>query len=226
MMEYPYFSPLVMTDDIFLLYGGKIGSSTTEQRQAAYLLAEEQMTEHLGAFLAQTVVTGTYMWNGGNPFELDYGYVKRILRVTVSDVNWYNSCQVDTATGCAMIRDWKAGYVDLNYTLSCGTCGSVVGYPPYNVQVVYESGLASGTVTQPAMLAALTIASQINLNEWDVSLSNEGVGDIGVQKFSNQAYSEERVKLGRNAFGSSALSQRAAKLVKKYRSRSGLSFHR
>jgi hypothetical protein len=226
MQEYPYFTPQVLTDPIFLQYGGQTGTSTTAQRQAAYLLAEEQMTEHLNTFLVPTIVTGTYMWNGGNPFELDYGHLQIVNRVTIGDINWLNSCEVDTATGCAAIRNAQYGYIDVSYMLTCGGCGGVVGYPPYNIHVVYQSGFSSGTVTQPSILAALSIAAQINLNEWDVSLSNEGVADIGVQSFSNQSYSENRVKLGHTAFGSSAMAQRAARLVNKYRSRPGLSLHR
>jgi len=226
MQAYPYSSGIVLTDAIFLQYGGQTGTSTLAQREAAFLLAEEQLTEHLNAFLAPTIVTGTYMWNGGNPFELDYGHLLRVIRVTVADINWSNSCSVDTATGCAMIRNAQYGYIDVSYTLGCGSCGNVVGLPPYNLQVVYESGFAPGTVASPSILAALTLAAQINLNEWDVSLSNEGVADIGVQSFSNQSYSEQRVKLGRNAFGSSAAAQRIARLVNKYRSRPGLSLHK
>jgi len=226
MQEYPYNSALILTDDIFLQYGGQVGTSTAQQRSAAYLLAEEQMVEHLNTFLVPTIVTGTYQWNGGNPFVLDYGHILSIKNIIVSDINWLNSCEVNTTSGCAAIMNAQHGYVDVSYMLLCGSCGSAVGYPPYNIQIAYESGFASGTVYNPSMLAALSIAAQINLNEFDVSLSNEGVGDIGIQSFSNQSYSEQRVKLGRSAFGSSALAQRAARLVKKYRARSGLSFHR
>ena len=227
MQEYPYNSPVILTDDVFLLFGGQTGTSTTAQRQAAYLLAEEQVTEHLNTFLVPTIVSGTYWWGGGNPFELDYGHIQQILSVTVADVNWANSCQVDTSTGsCAAIRNAQFGYIDVSYMLTCGGCGFVVGYPPYNIQVVYKSGFASGTVTQPSILAALSLAAQINLNEFDVSLANEGSSDIGIQSFSNQSYSENRVKLGRNAFGSSPAAQRVARLINKYRSKPGLSLHK
>lgn len=226
MQAYPYPSGIVLTDAIFLQYGGQTGTSTLAQREAAFLLAEEQLVEHLNTFLVPTIVTGTYMWNGGNPFELDYGHLLSVNRVTVADINWANSCEVDTATGCAQIRNAQYGYIDVSYMLTCGSCENVVGYPPYNLQIVYESGFSPGTIASPSILAALTLAAQINLNEMDISLSNEGVADIGIQSFSNQSYSESRVKLGRNAFGSSAMAQRVARLVNKYRSRPGLSLHR
>jgi len=77
------------------------------------------------------------------------------------------------------------------------------------------------------MLMALTIAAQINLNEMDVSLSNEGTADIGIESFSNQQYTEKRVKsgLGSTAFGNSPMANRAARLVRKYRSKPSIGFH-
>lgn len=225
MQAYPYFGPIILTDPLFLQFGGQTGTSTVAQRQAAYLLAEEQVTEHLNTFLLPTIVTGSYQWSGGNPFELDYGHLLNVVRVSSFSVDWSSACHVDTATGCAQIRNAQYGYIDVSAMLSCGSCGSV-GRPPYNIQVAYESGFYSGTSYQPSILAALSLAAQINLNEWDASLANEGTADIGVQSFSNQSYSEQRVKLGRNAFGSSASAQRIGRLINKYRARPGLSFHR
>lgn len=225
MQQYPYFAPQIMTDQTFLKYGGQTGTSTQAQRDAAYLLAEDQMTEHLSSFLLPTTITGTHFWLGRSPLELEFGHILRINRVTVNDVNWANSCSVNTSTGsCAQIRNAEYGYIDVNAVVSCGGCGAVVGYPPYNIQVVYESGLSTGTSFSPTMLSALSMAAQINLNEWDVSLANEGVADVGIQGFSNQSYSEQRKYLGRTVFGNSAMAQRVALLTKKYRSKPSLGF--
>ena len=224
-MDYPYHSPLILTDDIFLLYGGQTGTASSAQRQAAYLLAEIQMTEYLDTFLAPTIVSGTHWWGGGNPFELDYGNILRIISMTASSIDWSNSCQVDVSTGsCAAIRNAKYGYIDVSYMLSCGGCG-FVGSPPYNIQVVYESGFSSGTVYQPTMLSALALLAQTNLNDFDASLSSEGAYGVGIQRWSNQSYSETRVKLGKNAFGSSPAAQKIARLVGRYRAKPGLSLH-
>ena len=216
MQEYPYFTPQVLSDDIFVLYGGQTGSSTPAQRQAAYLLSEEQMTEHLSSFLVPTIITGTAFWKGGSLFETQFGHVRSVLFVSAEEIRQINPLETKIVTGSAMIRNPEYGYLDL--MLPC-PYGQV-----YRNTVVYESGLATGTVTNPSMLNALTIAAQINLNDWVQDLSNEGVADIGVQSFSNQSYSENRVKLGRNAFGSSAMAQRAARLVSKYRSKPGIGF--
>lgn len=225
MQQYPYSSPIILDDSKFLLYGGQTGTSSQAQRNIAYGLAEEQMTEHLNAFLAPTVTTGTYFYKSGNPIVLDYGWITSVKRVTISSVDGGNSCSVDTVTGCHAIRgDGKYGYLDISYLTTCGGCSGLVS-PPYNVQVAYESGLQTGTSNQPAVLQALVIAAQINLNEIDVSLSNEGTADIGITEFTNQKYSEIRAKLGNTAFGNSAMANRVARLVKKYRVRPSIGFH-
>lgn len=225
MQQFPYFTPQIMTDEVFLKFGGQTGTSTQGQRDSAYLLAEEQMTEHLSSFLLPTTITGTHFWRGGNPIELEFGHILRVHQVIINDINWANSCSVNISTGsCAYIRNAEYGYIDVNAVLACGGCGAVVGYPPYNVQVVYESGLSTGTATSPTMLSALSMAAQINLNEWDVSLANEGVANVGIESFSNQSYSEKRKYLGRTVFGDSPMAQRVARLTKKYRSKPSFGF--
>ncbi len=225
MQQYPYYSPIILTDSIFLTYGGLSGTSTTAQRNVAYWLAEEQMTEYLNSFLLPTTVTGTYFWKNHNPIPLDYGNVIQVNQVVVSSRDWANSCAIDTVTGCHAVRgDGKYGLVDVQYLMNCGGCGAVVG-SPYNIQISYQSGLVSGTSYTPSVLQALTLAAQINLNEIDVSLSNESTADIGVEFFINQGYHEKRMKLGTTAFGNSATAQRIARLVRKYRTKPSIGFH-
>ncbi len=217
MQEYPYHSPVVLTDDIFVKYGGQTGTATQAQRQVAYLLAEEQLTEHLGSFIVPTIITGSAMRENGRTFVLDYGHVQNVLLVNMVTVQNTNPLTLGYYTGAALIIEPQYGYIQVYEPSMYGVLQSM--------SVVYESGLATGTYTNPAVLSALTIAAQINLNEMDVSLSNESTADIGVQQFSNQSYSEMRVKLGVNSFGNSALAQRAARLVKKYRSKPSIGFH-
>jgi len=226
MQEYPYNYPVILTDTNFLLHGGQTGTSSSAQREIAYRLAEEQMVEYLGAFLIPTIVTGTYFWRGGNPIMLDYGHVLSINSVTIASLDWSNSCTIQNDEGCGTIRgNGQYGLIDISTLMNCGGCNSILGLYPYNVQVVYESGMHTGTSNQPAMLSALTLAAQINLNEIDVSLSNEGTADIGIKEFTNQKYSEIRMQMLHTAFGNSATAQRIARLVRKYRSRPGIGLH-
>ena len=217
MQEYPYNSPVVLTDDIFVKYGGQTGTSTYAQRQASYLMAEEQVTEHLGAFVIPTVITGSATLINGRNFMLDYGHLKNIILVHMQTIQNVNPLTTKMYTGTALIVEPQYGYISIYEPSMYGVLKSV--------SVVYESGLATGTYSSPVILSALTMAAQINLNEMDVSLSNESTADIGVQQFSNQSYSEMRVKLGVNSFGNSAAAQRVSRLLKKYRSRPSIGFH-
>ena len=216
-MQYPYNSAQILTDEVFLVYGGQTGTSTSAQRQVAYLLAEEQLTEHLSSFLLPTVITGSARQEHSKIYTLEFGHVQNIYLASITTITNTNPYTTKVYTGSAVISESQYGYINI-YAPAC--------YGIFqNATVVYESGLATGTYTNPAVLSALSIAAQINLNEMDVSLSNESTSDIGVQQFSNQSYSEMRTKMGKNAFGNSAMSQRAARLVKKYRSKPAIGFN-
>lgn len=225
MQQYLYNTPQILTDSIFTLYGGQTGTSSPTQREIAYVMAEEQMVEYLQSYLTPTTVTGTYLWRNKNPLELDYGWLVSVNRVSINSIDWANGCTVDTVTGCYAVRNAQYGYLDVNYLLSCGGCASIVGYPPYNIQVSYTSGLATGTYTSARMLQALTLAAQINLNEIDVSLSNESLGDVGIEFFINQRYHEKRMKGITTVFGNSPLAQRIARLVRGLRARPGIAIY-
>lgn len=225
MQQYLYQTPQILTDAIFTLYGGQTGTSSPLQREIAYTLAEEQMVEHLNSYLTPTVVTGTFFWRGRNPLELDYGWIISVGSVAIHSKDFSNGCRTENVTGCYAIRNAQYGLLDVASLISCGGCSSVVGLPPYNIEVSYTSGLATGTYTSKAMLMALTIVAQINLNEIDVSLSNETTGDVGIEFFINQRYHEKRTREHRTAFGDSAMARRAARLVAKYRAKPAIGFH-
>lgn len=225
MQQYLYNTPQVLTDEIFLLYGGMTGTSTQAQRNAAYTIAEEQMVEYIQSYLTPTVVTGTFFWRGSKPLELDYGWLISVNRVSINSVNWANGCEMDTATGCYAIRNAQYGYIDVSYLVNCGGCNGLVGYPPYNIQVAYETGLATGTYASHSMLQALTLAAQINLNEIDVSLSNETTADAGIEFFINQRYHEKRTKTYNTVFGNSPMASRVARLARKFRARPGTAIY-
>lgn len=225
MQQYLYNTPQILTDSLFLLYGGQTGTSSSAQREVAYVMAEEQMVEYLQSYLTPTIVTGTYLWRGKNPLELDYGWIISVGRVSINSVDWLDGCSVETVTGCHAVRSAQYGYLDVSYLIACGGCSPIVGYPPYNIQVAYTSGLATGTYTSARMLQALTLAAQINLNEIDVSLSNESTGDVGIEFFINQRYHEKRTKGITTVFGNSAMAQRIARLVRGLRARPGTAIY-
>lgn len=211
-MIYPYFTPIILTDAIFTAYGGHTGSTTQAQRNAAYQMAEMMATADVGALLLPTVVTGTYMPNLMHECVLDYGHINSINLVRFIDekdtIYW---TQAGTDNYYVSIRgNGQIGIVDIDYLVAhCNCCTR--GVMPYKVQVIYNSGLQSGTTYQPNHLLGLTIYAEITLNEI-IGYGNESPGDIGVQEFSNQQYKESRIPLLRTQFGTSARAQLASKL--------------
>jgi hypothetical protein len=214
-------SPVILTDSIFNTYGGETGTSSVTLRNAAYSIAENQMVEHLNAYLQPTIVTGTYFWPPADPLELDNGYVEQILGLTLYSANeQFHVYTISEISKYVLIRNARCGYIDI---LRCP-----LGWiHPHTLSIVTQSGLSSIITSQSTFLLALTMAAQIILNELvnDFTLVNEGVGDIGIQEFSNQFYHEIRTKLGHSAFGSSAKANMIARLVKGLRARSALRFH-
>lgn len=226
-MEYPYNSAFVLSDSIFTLYGGDGGGSSAAQRAAAYLISERQMTNHIGTFLQPTIVTGTYFWATADQLELEYGYVRSINGISFySADNLIHVFTSDEITKHVLIRNWKAGYIDI----SCAPLGwsncSCSPLFPYTIEVVENCGLFTGSSSAPDMLLALTLGAQIILNEIDhLNLSNEGVADVGIQEFSNSFYHEIRTKLGHSEFGSSSTANMINRLTKHLRAKSALRFH-
>lgn len=209
---YPYNSPIIMTDAIFLAYGGLTGSSTQAQRSASYLLAEETVWSDLNTFLLPTTVTGTFMYpNLTNAILLDYSYVNAIYLTKFKD---FNGTVLQSVVGSGndyiSLRDPILGILEfVNY--ACCSWGT-----PYNIDVIYNAGLPSGTSYHPSILLALTTYAQIIVNEI-IGFGNESSGDIGVQEFRNQQYYETRVKLIRTTFGNSAKAQFVHKLLGRFR---------
>ena len=87
---------------------------------------------------------------------------------------------------------------------------------PFKAEFTYEAGLPSGTSYHPDILLGLTTYADIILNEI-IGYGNEAPGDIGVQNYKNQQYTESRVELIRTTFGTSARAQFVHKLFTKLR---------
>src|SRR3990167_3812753 len=220
MIEYPYSSAFIIDDNAFVAYGGHTGSSTQGQRNAAYLIAEKRMTSHIGTFLKPTVVTGIFGWPlYPDHLVLPYSHVHSIKGVTVLDQQAYNSCELDELEGCAFIWNDTYGYIDPRRISSVCSCAYGA---PYNLRIAWESWLPTVTASKSNVLLALTMVAEINLNEIIDPSANEGVGDIGIQEFSNQQYKESRKTLKNTAFGNSARANKAAQLLSNLRKKRAL----
>lgn len=213
MHNYPYNHAIILSDQVFFAYGGQRGSSSPEQRQAAYFIAELAVSDDLSTLLLPTIVTGTYLYNPLHNFVLDHGYVSRIIQTKyICQSEDVFHTVVGTANDEVTLVDGEYGIAIIN-GYYCACCDG--GYP-YKVQFVYEAGLPSGTSTRPDILLALSTYADIILNEIQ-GYGNEAPGDIGVTDYRNQGYSESRVALIRTIFGTSAKAQFIHKLLTKYR---------
>ena len=218
MINYPYSTPMILTDPLYLEYGGHVKDSSPAQRQAAYLIAEKQMTSHLSTFLPITTVTGSFPWPmGGHVFVTPYGHVHSIDDVTVYSQSCLCDCDLISSDGCGFIHDDTYGYILVREVEGCLSSCGCHSSPPYQFRLTFTAGLGSGTCYQADMLLGLTIAAELALNEIVDPGANEGAGDIGVQQFSNQSYTETRVRLKRTAFGTSARANYVANPVNSYR---------
>ena len=219
MYNYPYSSPIVLTGSIFTAYGGVVGSSSSAQRNVAYLLSEMMVSEALETYLIPTVITGTFLYNKLSPYViLDNTYIRSVNHTyfinTKEEIYWD---QAGTANINVSLRNGDYGLVDLHYLVgSCG-CHSQGSYP-YKVDIAYTAGMTTGTSSKPDILLALTEYAKIIVNEI-IGFGNEAPGDIGVQDFQNQQYREMRVKLLRTSFGTSAKAQFIDRLLSKYKQR-------
>lgn len=226
MQIYPFTSPIILNDVNYSQYGGNgTGSFSSSILQNAYWMAEMQATAYIGAPLLPVIVTGTFPFMHQNRIATDYGYVHRILGVSVLTRQGCNDCGMTSNDGCGYVYQDTFGYVDFRQLQSiCGWswwgypfAPYILSYAPYEVQITYETGLPTGTATQPGILRALTILAQANLNDMFPGIvgQNESVGMVGIQSFKSLDYSEERAKtaLVKTALGDDAQSQRAKKLI-------------
>lgn len=220
MNVYPHSIPIILKDADYIAYGGHTGTTTNAQRQAAYLIAEKAASEELNTLLLPTIVTGTYLYNRIFPFvTLDHTHVHRVIKTTFIDIEedryW---TKAGTANEYVSLRNGERGQVDIHYLVgNCSHCYGAWEFP-YQVEIVYEAGLPTGVANQADMLLALTTYADIVVNEI-IGYGNEAPGDIGVQSFKNQEYSESRVALLRSSFGTSARAQFAKNLINKLKRR-------
>jgi hypothetical protein len=215
---YPYNYPLILDDDIFQAYGGVLESTTPAQRNVAFVVAEQFVTDDIGTLLLPTIVTGTQIYdNRHSPYITEYGYVNQVILVRFLDTeeDVYYSIS-GTANVYASLRNDTYGIVDIHHIFGNCQCATNLQPYPYQFQVVYEAGLPTGTASNPKILLALTTAADMVLNQIE-GYGNEADGLVGLDEFKNQDYSEKRHQLRETAFGSSARAQFVSNLLVRLR---------
>lgn len=221
-------TPAILTDDIFVAYGGLTGTTTVAQRQAAYSIAEGQAIQEIGTFLESTIVTGTHSWPAmSQPLQLPYTHVSVISSVVAIHDAGCN-CADDSVEidGCAWLLDGDGGLVSLRecgntLKASCSGCScGHYGAGPLQVRVVYTAGLPANAANDPRLLMGLATAAQLALEQMtDPAAAEGGAGDPGIKSFSSLSYSETRAdsSFKETAFGSSARANYAAKMLRPFK---------
>lgn len=226
----PVTSPQVLTEDIFVSYGGHTGSASALQLASAFCIAEQRAAQEICTPLVPTQITGSagaYKVNllaFGQPFTLPHTHLRSVDSVHLVCESCGADCVVTQQSACVHIKNFMHSIVELRVSSSsiCGTC-RVCG-SPLNFQLHYTAGLEVGLAASvPSILNALTIAADIALQQMvDSGASEGGPGDPGVQKWGSLTYREERTKLRHTAFGSSARANYAADLIKPWKTRRAL----
>ncbi len=213
-MIYPYSSPIILTDVIFQAYGGILADSKPALRIIAYTVAEEFVTDDIGPLLLPTIVTGTQAYDSRHvPYLTEYGYVSRVILVRFLDTQEQIYYSISgTANVYASLRNDTYGIVDIHNIFGNCQCVTSLQPFPYQVQVVYEAGLPTGTANSPKNLLALTTVADMVLNQIE-GFGNEADGLVGVDSFKNQDYSEVRHNLKNTIYGSSARAQFVSNLL-------------
>lgn len=212
MQIYPYTSPLILNEAMYVEYGGVSGSATQAQMNNAFLIAEQRVSRYIGTFLLPTIVTGTFPYNSSQFIATDYGYVQRVLSASVLSLNNLQTCTLQTDSGCVFVFDDTFGY--LNFSCVNSICGCNSWKQPYQFQIAYEAGLPTGTANQPPIEHALVIMAEESLNEMLYPRMNEGAGAIGIEAWSGLDYSETRKRHARTSLGESPRANYAAQLIK------------
>ncbi|MHA2405074.1 MAG: hypothetical protein ACXADH_18930, partial [Candidatus Kariarchaeaceae archaeon] len=205
-------------------YGGNLIGSTPAQRNAAYFVAEERISNLVNSPVSIATITGTYFYpHTGGRVQLDWMYLQTVHEIRFIDGggNTYHTI-AGTANYHAAIRDQERSIIDIFHIYgNCQGCGN--SSSPYQFQIVYEAGLPTGTSTSPNFILALTSAAKLVTNEI-IGYGNESVGGVGIEAFKNQDYFEKRTAMANTVLGKSTTAQWISMLLGGVRRRVGLGF--
>lgn len=220
-------TPSILTDDIFVMYGGETGTSYQAQRTAAYVMAEQMVCESLGTYLVPTIVTGSF--SPYTKIRFPFVRVRNILGATVVYSNYdCNGGTLELDAEAWMINN-RQGIARVDETESQTGC-SAKNQSGTNKQyrIVYEAGFDDGVIAgSPTALMALASSANLALQQMvDPEAAEGGGGDPGVQSFGDAGYSESRTRLKSTTFGSSARANYIDNLLKPLKIKRGLTYRR
>lgn len=222
----PVTDPNVLTEDIFVTYGGHTGTAQSAQLTAAFCIGEQRAQQEICTPLVPTQITGSagayklHLLAYGQPFTLPHTHLRSVDEIHLICEHGCTDCSVSEHDACVHVKNYLHSVVELRLVCStlCGTCS--VCNSPLNFSLYYTAGLEPGVAASaPSILHALTIGADIALQQIvDPGASEGGPGDPGVQKWGSLTYREERTKLRHTAFGFSARANYAADLLQPWKS--------
>lgn len=217
----------ILDDSIFQRFGGDISTSTPEQRQAAYAMAETFAAYEIGTPLTPTTFTGTFSWYPDNRLQLPWKRLHSIQSVTALH-ELACGCEPVEIGGCAIIMDADNAVIDLRAcggggSCACGWATGYVGGMPKQARIAYVAGVPAGmAAAYPGVLQGLTIAADLALQQM---IDCGADGDPSISSFSDAGYSEQRQFLTMSQFGGSTRANYAARMLGPLRYRGALRLH-
>lgn len=212
----------ILTDQIFVDYGGQTGTSTVGQRNAAYMIAEQEASQYLNTYLIPTQVEETI------PFPIHKDiiplYYKPVISVEsitlIRDVQGEVSQTIETE-GRITLVDANSGYVRVSDICSNNVLRNIPGNID-RMKILYTAGYPDGTVSNnaKALMGLVTIAGLALEQITNPEQAEGGHGDPSLSSFSDAGYSESRQFLKMTTFGGSPRANYAQRML------SGLKYKR
>lgn len=205
----------ILDDSIYDRFGGSmLSSSTPQQRQAAYQMAETFAAEEIGTPLTPQSFTSIFSWWPNNRLQLPHKHLQSVTTVTGLH-ELACGCEPLELGACAEIVDADNGVIDLKGCAGGGSCvcgwatGGKSGLAK-RVEITYIAGIPAGlAAAYSGVLMGLTIAADIALQQI-IDCSPDG--DPSISSFSDSGYSEQRQFLMMTAFGGSNRANYAARM--------------
>jgi len=197
-VDWVHLAPVILTDDLFFSYiGDPVYTGTSTQRDAAYLIAEQEMIQEIKTPLLPTSMTGTWRYPGiyGNPtIVLPYQKINTVDSVAILYGGGTGVCGLQSVAGCHRIKSDTYGYIDAHCigNLAILNCGCTIT-DMYQVRVAFTAGLSTGIAADDKSLhmALAMIAEQYLTEIIDPGASPGGPGAPGIVGWSSLGYSEK-----------------------------------
>jgi hypothetical protein len=174
-VQLPLTSPQFLTEQMFINYGFFTGSASSFMIQAAFCIAENQISREIGTFVYPTTFTGTYGFLGFDiPYESPVGKLISVDSIVLHK-RYYNGLD-QYISGTSYVRDFDNGYYFIsqspNDNSACiGCVAPIIGFYQYNASIT--AGYQSGTISnQPTLQLAACMAADIALK----MMYDEGIG--------------------------------------------------